>query len=128
MGCIAGPSCSSDSASNSDPEPGTPTRRRSPSRPPWIEDRAEALQLPRSSRSSEEQYKNWVEHRAEYHRGESPESGASRRDDAGASNDLCDSQACRAPSRQKEPANAPEVQGCGGPGAELRHSRLQQQR
>ena len=104
MGCVAGPSCSSDSASNSDPEPGTASRRRSPSTPPWIEDSAEALQSPRSSRSSNERYENWVEQRAAYHRGESPEPGASRRDDASdTSDDLCDSQAGKAPPRRRSP-------------------------
>ena len=104
MGCVAGSSCSSDSASNSDPEPGTLSRRRSPSTPPRIEDLAEALQLPRSRLSSNARYDNWVEQEAAYHQGECPEDAAGRRDNASeASDDLCDSQSCRVPARKRIP-------------------------
>ena len=98
VGCIAGPSCSSNSARNTDPDPGTPRRCRAPPILPWIEDWAEALQLLRSSIPSIARYDNWVEQRAAYHRGEGPEDAAGRRDDdVKTSHDLCDSQACRAP-------------------------------
>ena len=107
MGCIAGSSCSSDSASNSDPELETPSRHRSPSTPPWIQDVGEALQSPRSSCSSNRRCENWVEwlqRRAAYQRGESPEPGAGRRDNASdTSDDLSDSQACTAPGGRRSP-------------------------
>ena len=100
MVCIAGPSCGSDRASNSDPEPGTPSRCRSPTTPPWIDYWAEALQSPRSSLSSNARYVNWVEQ----HQGESRVSAASRRHDAGATSvELCDSQACWGPPRRRSP-------------------------
>ena len=98
LGCLEGSSRSSSSASYSDPDPETSNRRRSPITPPWIEGRAEALQLPRSNLSSNGRYEDWVEQRAAYHRGECPEDAAGRRDDASNTSDnLCDSQACRAP-------------------------------
>ena len=104
MGCLAGSSRSSSSASDSDPGPETPSRRRSPTTPPWTEDWAEALQSPRSSLSSNTRYEDWVEQRAAYHRGEGPEDAAGRRDDASdTSGDFCDSQACRAPPGQRSP-------------------------
>ena len=104
MGCIAGSSCSSDSASNSDPELETLSRHRSLSTPPWIQDVGEAQQPPQSSCSSNERCENWVERRAAYHRGESPEPGAGRRHDASnTTDDLSDSQACRGPARRRSP-------------------------
>ena len=104
MGCLAGSSRSSSSASNSDPAPEISSRRRSPTTPPWIEDWAQALQSPRSSLSSNARYEDWVEQRAAYHRGEGPQDAAGRRDDASdTSDDLCDSQACRAPPGRRSP-------------------------
>ena len=102
MGCLAGSSRSSSSASDRDPDPETSSRRRSPSTPPWIEDWTEALQSPRSSTSSNARYEDPVEQRAAYQRREGPEEPASRRDNASASSDnLGDSQACRAPLRRR---------------------------
>ena len=60
------------------------------------------LQSPQSSLSSNARYEDWVEQRAAYHRGEGPEDAAGRRDDASdTSDDLCDSQACRAPAGRR---------------------------
>ena len=74
----------------------------SASTPPLIEDWTEVLQSPRSSLSSNARYEEWVEQRAAYHRGEGPEEPTSRKDDASASSDdLSDSQACRAPPEQR---------------------------
>ena len=75
MGCIPRPTFSSDSASNSHPDPGSPSRRLSTLTSPWIEYWAEELQSPRSSRASNERYENWGKQRAAYHGGESPEPG-----------------------------------------------------
>ena len=95
--CLAGSSHCSSSASNSDPNPKTSSRRRSPTTPPWIEEWAQALHTPRSSLSSNARYEDWVERRAAYHRGESPEDAAGRGDDASDTSDhLCNSQGCRA--------------------------------
>ena len=104
MGCLAGSSRSSSSASDSDPDPETSSRRQSPTTPPGIKDWAEALQSPRSSLSSNARYEDRVEQRAAYHRGEGPEDAAGRGDDASdTSDDLCDSQACRAPPGRRSP-------------------------
>ena len=104
MGCLTGSSRSSSSASDSDHDPETSSRRRSPTTLPWIKAWAEALQSPRSNLSSNARYEDWVEQRAAYHRGEGPEDAAGRGDDASdTSNDLCDSQACRAPPGRRSP-------------------------
>ena len=104
MGCVARPSRSSSSASSSNPEYGTPSRRRSPTTPPWFEDWAEAVQLPRSSVSSNARYNYLVEQHAAYWRGESPSDAASRKDSVSATgDDLSDCQACRAPPRYRSP-------------------------
>ena len=96
VGCLAGSSCSSTSASDCDSDPETSSRRQSPTTPPRIKHWPAALQLPRSSLSPNVRYEDWVEQRAAYHRGEGPEDAARRRDDASdTSDDPCDSQACR---------------------------------
>ena len=69
-----------------------------------------------------------MEQRAAYHRGESPEPGASRGHDFSAtSDDLSNTPGLQSPFEKKESANASDVQGCGSPDPELRHSHLQQQ-
>ena len=104
MGCVSVSSCINYSIGNSDPEPGTSSHPKSASKPPWIQDWAEALQLPCSSLPSNGRWTNWVEQRAAYHREGSPEDAASRGDDASSiSDDLCNSEACRTPPARRSP-------------------------
>ena len=131
MGCVAESSRSSDSASNSHLEPGTPSRRRSSSTPPLIQDWADALQSPQSSLSSKTRSEDWAEQRAAYHRGESPASRRCREPQRRRQRYQRRPQrqpGLQGPSDKKEPANAPDVQGCGSLCPELRHNGPQQQR